>query len=42
MTEIGDKVRTFIADCIAEYPAEADRIKVDISVRWGDVRSFFE
>lgn len=35
MTDIGDKVRTFIADCIDEYPAEADRIKVDISVRWG-------
>lgn len=35
MTEIGNKVRTFIADCIDEYPVEADRIDVSISVRWG-------
>ena len=35
MTKTGGKVRTFIADCIDEYPAEVDRIKVDISVRWG-------
>lgn len=38
MTEIGDKVRTFIADCIDEYPAEPDRIDVNISVRWGTCR----
>lgn len=42
MTDIGDKVRTFIADCIAEYPAEADRIEVEISAKWGEVQSFFE
>lgn len=35
MTEVGNKVRTFIADCIDEYPVEADRIDVSISVRWG-------
>lgn len=35
MTDIGNKVRTFIADCIDEYPAEPDRIDVSISVRWG-------
>lgn len=38
MTDIGNKVRTFIADCIAEYPAEADRIEVEISTKWGKCR----
>lgn len=37
MNEIRDKIRTFIEDCLSEYPGEADRIEVTISTRWGDV-----
>lgn len=37
MSEVTDKIKTFIKDCLAEYPVDADRIKVDISVHWGTV-----
>ena len=37
MNEIRDKIRTFIEDCLSEYPGEADWIKVEISTRWGTV-----
>lgn len=37
MDEIREKIRTFIEDCLSEYPSEADWIKVEISARWGTV-----
>ena len=40
MSEIADKIRTFVEDCIAEYPEEADRIEVSISSRWGKCRVY--
>lgn len=42
MDEIREKIRTFIEDCLSEYPSEADWIKVEISARWGKSRRFVE
>lgn len=37
MNEIREKIRTFVENCLSEYPGEADWIKVEISARWGTV-----